>query len=275
MNNLALRTVSGVGFGAVMLACLLLDKFLFAVLVLFIMSAMMAEFFKMTMGESYKLQRILAIVAGCILFLLLFAYCAFGLPVRFVSLAIIPVIVVMVSSLYVKDRTEFGKFTDIYTGLLYIAVPLSLSNLIAFHDGSFNTMLLLCFFIIIWSSDIGAYVLGTAFGQKHGKKLFPEISPKKSWIGFWGGLFFAILASCIMRWTGLFEYPLIHCIILAVLMNVAGVYGDLFESQWKRSYGFKDSGNIIPGHGGMLDRFDSSLFAIPVGAIYLALTNLL
>ena len=275
MNNLALRTISGTGFVIVMLACLLLDKFLFAALIIFMMSAMMAEFYKMTMEDDYKFSRILAICAGCILFLLLFASCAFGVPVKFVSLALIPVIIVMVNSLYVKDKTEFGKFSNIYTGFIYVAIPLSLSNLIAFHEGSFNTMLLLCFFVIIWCSDIGAYLFGCTLGQKYGKKLFPEVSPKKSWVGFWGGLFFAVLAAFILHWAGLFKFPLIHCLILAILMDVAGVYGDLFESQWKRYCGVKDSGNIIPGHGGMLDRFDSSLFAIPVGAIYLALTNLL
>ena len=75
--------------------------------------------------------------------------------------------------------------------------------------------------------------------------------------------------------TGILRFPLIHCLILSVIMSVAGVYGDLFESQWKRFYGVKDSGNIIPGHGGMLDRFDSTLMAMPFGAIYLAIFDLL
>lgn len=274
MNNLTMRTISGVGFVIVMLACLLFCKYLFAALILFMMSAMMAEFFRMTMGDDYKFSRILAIIAGCVLFVLIFCSCCFGLPARFITLALLPVLAVMINSLYVKDKAEFGKFSNIYTGFLYVAVPLSLSNLIAFRGGEFNTMLLLCFFVIIWCSDIGAYMIGCAFG-KNGKKLFPSVSPKKSWVGFWGGLGFAIIAACVLFWTGLLKYPLVHCIILAVIMDVAGVYGDLFESQWKRHYGVKDSGNIIPGHGGMLDRFDSALFAIPVGAIYLAVINLL
>ena len=275
MNNLALRTVSGIGFGAVMLACLLLDKFLFLVLIMFMMTVMMAEFYRMTMGESYRLQRVMAMASGCILCLMVFIHCAFGVPARFIALSIIPVIVLMVCTLYIKDRSGYGKFAFLFTGILYLAVPCSLSSFVAFHSGEFNTLLMLEFFILIWCSDIGAYAFGCALGQKHGKKLFPEISPKKSWIGFWGGLFLAILASCIMHWTGLFDFSIVHCIILAILMNVAGVFGDLFESQWKRYCGIKDSGNIIPGHGGMLDRFDSALFAIPVGAVYMALTNLL
>ena len=276
MNNVTVRTLSGIGFIVVMLSCLLLNKFLFAALIIFIMAGMMTEFYKLTMGTLYRFSRILAISAGVILFILMFLAVVYRLPIRFVSLALPPIFVVMINSLYVKDKTEFGKFSNIYTGLLYIAVPLALSNLIAFdRDGNLNGTLLICFFIIIWCSDIGAFVFGITLGQKFGKKLFPSISPKKSWVGFWGGMFTAIVASIVLYFTGLLVFPFVHCIILAIVMDVAGVYGDLFESQWKRYYNVKDSGNIIPGHGGLLDRFDSTLLAVPVGAIYLVIMNLL
>lgn len=276
MNNVTVRTLSGIGFIVVMLACLLLNKFSFAALIIFIMVGMMTEFYKLTMGTLYRFSRILAISAGVILFILLFLAVVYRIPIRFVSLALPPVFVVMINSLYVKDKTEFGKFSNIYTGLLYIAVPLALSNLIAFdRDGNLNGLLLICFFIIIWCSDIGAFVFGITLGNKFGKKLFPSISPKKSWVGFWGGMFTAVLASVVLYFTGLLVFPFVHCVILAIVMDVAGVYGDLFESQWKRYYNVKDSGNIIPGHGGLLDRFDSTLLAVPVGAIYLVVMNLL
>ena len=275
MTNVTLRTISGVGFIAVMLACLLLNKFLFAALIIFIMIGMMAEFYKFTMGDSYEFSRILAIVAGVVLFCLIFLAEVYAIPFAFVSLALLPVFIVMINSLYVRDKTDFGKFSNIYTGLLYIAIPLALSNLIAIQDGELNGMLLVCFFIIIWCSDVGAFVAGITLGQKYGKKLFPSISPKKSWMGFWGGLATAILASLVLNLTGMLEIPIIHSIVLAIVMDVAGVYGDLFESQWKRYYNVKDSGNLIPGHGGLLDRFDSTLFAVPVGAIYMVIMNLL
>ena len=110
---------------------------------------------------------------------------------------------------------------------------------------------------------------------KNGKKLFPSISPKKSWAGFWGGLLLSMVAAYVLYLTHLLQYPLVHCLILAAIMNVAGVYGDLFESQWKREAGIKDSGNVIPGHGGLLDRFDSTLFAMPAGVAYLLLMHLI
>lgn len=275
MNNTVVRTLSGAVYGALIFCSLLINGYLFAALIVFSMCAMMAEFYRMTMGESYKFSRALAIGAGVILFLLLYFCKAFHMPGKYVALAIIPLLIVMFNSLLVKDKSEFTKFAFIYTGLLYIAVPMSLSNLLAFREGNFSGLLLLCFFIIIWCSDIGAYFLGSLLGQKYGKKIAPEISPKKSWIGFWGGLLFAVLAAMILHWTGLLSFPLVHCIILAVLMHGSGVAGDLFESMWKRCCNVKDSGNLIPGHGGMLDRLDSTLFAIPAGAIYLALFNLI
>ncbi len=275
MNNLLLRTLSGAGFVVVMLVGLLVDKFLFAALVLFIMTVMMLEFYRMTIGEGYRTQQALAIAAAVIMFVLVFLNRAFQFPGKFLSLTMVPVIILMISSLYAKDRKEFKRLSHIYTGLLYIAAPLSLVNLIAFKDGEFNALMLLCFFVIIWCSDIGAFAVGSTLGQKYGKKLCPEISPKKSWAGFWGGLAFAVLAVLLLRLTGLLVLPVVHGIIMAALMHVSGVYGDLFESQWKRACDVKDSGRIIPGHGGMLDRFDSAIFAVPAGAIYLSLFNLL
>lgn len=274
MSNTLTRTISGTGFIIVMIVGLLVNKFLYAALITFMMITMMMEFYKMTMGKKYIFSRILAIMTGEILFLLMFMISTCHLSSRFLAFIILPLLILMINSLYVKDKTEFWKFSHMYAGILYIAVPLAMSNLLVFHEGEFSGLMMLCFFIIIWAGDIGAFVFGVSFG-KNGKKLFPSISPNKSWIGFWGGMFSSVLVGAILKYFGIFEYPLIHCLALPVVMEIAGVYGDLFESQWKRCYGLKDSGNMIPGHGGMLDRFDSALFAIPAGVLYLAAFNLL
>lgn len=275
MNNTLVRTLSGAVYGALIFCCLLINGYLFAALIIFMMCTMMVEFYRMTMGESYKFSRALAILAGVVLFLLLFFARALGMPGKYVAITIIPVLIVMFNSLLVRDKSEFLKFAYIYTGLLYIAVPMALSNLLAFRDGVFSGTLILCFFIIIWCSDIGAFFIGSSLGQKFGRKIAPEISPKKSWVGFWGGFVFALLAALVLHWVGLLQIPVIHCLVLATLMHGAGVAGDLFESMWKRCCNVKDSGSIIPGHGGMLDRLDSTLMAMPLGAIYLALFNLI
>jgi len=280
MNTLVKRTISGAVYCLVLIASVLLCKYTFLVLMLFFLIVMMREFLKMTMGDEYIRSQWLSIFTGVFLFTLVWAIRAFPVvKAEFVFLALIPLFIVMVNSLYVKDKTDFGKFANIYTALLYVALPMSICNfLVMDKDGAYCGWLLICFFLIIWSSDIGAYIFGMSLGQKYGKRLCPEISPKKSWIGFWGGLFVSVLVSMILFWTGMWtknaglsSFTWYHAAILGLIMCISGVYGDMFESQWKRYYEVKDSGNIIPGHGGMLDRLDSSLFAIPIGVIYLSI----
>ncbi len=275
MNNTVVRTFSGIAFLMVVLAGLLINKYLFAVLLIAMMGTMLYEFYRMTMGTRYRLMQGLTIGFGVLAFLSLFLVCAFGLDRNLLAVNILLLIALMVGTLLVKDKKDFRSFAFLFMGLLYIAVPLTLSNLVVFDgNGGFSGLLIVAFFCIIWSSDVGAYCFGMLFG-KNGRKLFPSISPKKSWAGFWGGLVMSLVAAYILYLTGMLAFPLVHCLVLAALMNVAGVYGDLFESQWKRDAGIKDSGNLIPGHGGALDRFDSTLFAMPAGVAYLLLMHLI
>lgn len=276
MNNFIKRTLSGLGFVAIMLAALLTNKFVFGIVMLLSLVVMMREFLHMTCGSEYRYSQILSIFAGVTLFVLTYLFKGFNFPGRLVILAFIPVFVVMINSLYVKDKSRFDKFANLYTAILYIAVPWSVFNFAVFNGcGDFNGKLLLAFFAIVWGSDVGAYLFGITLGQKYGKKLFPSISPKKSWIGFWGGIVMAVGVAVGLHYMGLFCFDIVHCIIMALLLSVTGVYGDLIESQWKRHYEVKDSGTIIPGHGGLLDRFDSALIAIPIGIIYLVVMNVL
>ena len=276
MNNFIKRTISGIGFAAVMLAAFLTNEYVYGVVMLLSLIIMMKEFLTMTCGNNYPYSQVLSILSGAVLFTLIYLYKAFEFPGRLVILAFVPVFLLMINSLYLKDKSRFDKFANLYTALMYIAVPWSLLNFAVFNAvGEFNGILLLCFFCIIWGTDVGAYLFGITLGQKYGKKLFPSISPKKSWIGFWGGLVTAIGVAVALHYAGLFRFDLIHCIFMGALLCVAGVYGDLIESQWKRHYNVKDSGNIIPGHGGLLDRFDSALIAIPIGIIYLVVMNVL
>ena len=276
MNNFIKRTISGIGFAAIMLAALLTNKYIFGVVMLFALVVMMREFLRMTCGKNYWFSQILSILAGATLFTLIYLYKGFDFPGRLVILAFVPVFVLMINSLYVRDKSRFDKFSNLYTALIYIAVPWSLLNFAVFNaEGEFCGILLLCFFAIIWGTDVGAYMFGITLGQKYGKKLFPSISPKKSWIGFWGGILMAVGVAVGLHYMGLFCFDIVHCIIMALLLSVTGVYGDLIESQWKRHYEVKDSGTIIPGHGGLLDRFDSALIAIPIGIIYLVVMNVL
>jgi phosphatidate cytidylyltransferase len=155
---------------------------------------------------------------------------------------------------------------------MYIALPLSLLNVLAFTADSsgvvaFNTLLPLSVFIFLWVNDSGAYCVGSLLGRH---KLFPRISPGKSWEGSIGGAVFVLVAAwAISHFLDGVMLTLPEWLGLGLVVVVFGTWGDLVESLFKRTLGIKDSGSILPGHGGMLDRFDSSLLAIPAAVIYL------
>lgn len=273
MNTTVKRTIFGVLFLAIMLGGLLLHPVAYSVLFLFMTVVMMWEFYRMTMGNHYKTAQYIAIALGACLFLTVLGIVGYGLPHKIIGINILLLLALMISTLLEKDKSDFKLNSFLYTAILYIAAPLAMANFVVFREGEFKGVLMVAFFCIIWASDVGAYCFGMLLG-KNGKKLFPSISPNKSWAGFWGGLGLALVASVILWAVGMFPFPIWHCLLLAVIMNVLGVYGDLFESQWKRTFSVKDSGTIIPGHGGLLDRFDSAIFAIPAGFIYLAINGL-
>lgn len=273
MNSTVKRTLSGIVFLAVMIGCLLWSKYSFALLFMFILYVCMLEFYRITIGgdrEHREMGR-----KGIWVMLGLFN-CVFAcLPANeIVGLAIIFLLLLMVSM--VIRHQDFKDNAYVFTGIAYIGLPIALSPYIVFQaDGSYSGLLMLAFFIIIWSSDVGAYCFGMLFGQKiWPAKMCPEISPKKSWAGFVGGMAMAVLAAWILLKTGMLAFPLVHVFAMAVIIHVMGVFGDLFESLWKRQFGVKDSGTIMPGHGGLLDRFDSALFAIPAAYVYLMLFEL-
>ncbi|EJW91064.1 phosphatidate cytidylyltransferase, partial [gut metagenome] len=141
------------------------------------------------------------------LFLLTFLFKGFHFPGRLVILAIVPIFIVMINSLYVRDKSDFGKFANLYTGLLYISVPVALTNFAVFNgNAEFDGMLLLSFFIIIWASDVGGYLFGITLGKVFPKKLFSEVSPKKSWAGFWGGMFLSAASGVVLHYVGMLDY---------------------------------------------------------------------
>lgn len=276
MNTTLKRSIFGVLFLAVMLGGLLFHEALYVVLFAFITGVMLYEFYGMTMGGSMRDLQGSGIVVGVFIFIAANSYFFSGAHLaRFVASWLIGVGYLMIRSIFLKDHTDFLKTGYLYAGLVYIALPMALSNAVVTTNGEYSGLLMVAFFCVIWASDVGAYCFGMLLGQKiWPAKMCPSISPKKSWAGFFGGLILAMLAGAILHGTGLFAFPLWHCLIVSVLMHVMGVLGDLFESLWKRAAGIKDSGKILPGHGGLMDRFDSALFAIPTAYVYLLLFDL-
>lgn len=276
MNNSVVRTLSGLVFGLIMICGIIFNEFAFGAIFLAIMLQALYEFFTISTGDGFRGERLLAYVAATCALVTTFCHAAFGFDPRWTALSLLPVLTIPVLSIFKKDHKDFADISLIYTGLLYIALPISLVPRLVFRDGFFCGQMLLSLFFIIWASDVGAYCLGTMLGQKEGaRKLTPTISPKKSWWGLWGGIMLGTAVTVALYFLRWLPFNLFHCLTIGIIVCIGSVLGDLVESLWKRHFGVKDSGNCIPGHGGMLDRFDSSLIAIPSASIYMVIFDLL
>lgn len=274
MRRLLIRTASATVYLAVVLAGLLLGKFFFLAFILLVTLLMMNEFQHMALGRKYALQQIITILTGLSIPLSSFGIAACGWQPGILACVFIGIFTLCSSLIFIKDRSQISDIFALFSSILYIAVPMSVFNLGIYRTGEYSGILILSMFCIVAMSDVGAYALGMSIGQKHGRKLCPGISPKKTWTGVWGGLAFAIGTALGLHFIGWLPYSVWHCVILSVIITVSGIFGDLIESVWKRHYNLKDSGNIIPGHGGMMDRFDSTLLAVPMGILYIIIFNI-
>lgn len=276
MNNFLVRTLSAVVFAAVMVFGIIWDRMLFAALFLFIMFMSLKEFYAMSLGQKYKFQQSLALLTACIAFVVVCGHFFFALALQWLALAVVPLMLIPLISVFYGVPEDYDQMGLVYLGLIYIALPVCMIPSIMMNGPAFDGWLLLSMMIIVWLTDVGAYCVGTLLGQKpNSRKLAPEISPKKSWWGFGGGVAMGMIAGLVLHFIGWIPFSLIHCVVIGLIMSVGGICGDLFESQWKRRFGVKDSGAIMPGHGGMLDRFDSQFVAIPLAIVYMYLTNLM
>lgn len=265
MSNLATRTITGVLFIAAIIGGMIIHPVTFAALFLIIEILALQEFFRLMRRCGASSQSIYGSALGGYMFIASFLWYFINIGVYF-SLLIFPLLIfVFIWELYRVKKRPIINIASTFLGIIYIALPFSLLNHIAYFSGQYSGKLILGIFILMWASDTGAYVFGVLFGKN---RLFERISPKKSWEGFFGGLFTSILSAYIMtKFYGVFVHE--EWYVISVLMVIFGTLGDLVESLFKRSINLKDSGRILPGHGGILDRFDSILLAIPAIFTYL------
>lgn len=276
MNNLLKRTIFGALYLVVMVFGIIWDRAIFTALFAFILMVGLREFYAMGLGRRYIVQQKIATLCAILAYLNLAYRCFFGGQMDLWWVPMLLMFAIPVSTVFVREFEDFSSFGLIYAGLGYVALPIVLLPLVMMDGEVFDGWLLLSFFIIIWASDVGAYCVGTLLGQNpDSRKLAPAISPKKSWWGVAGGVVLGIGASALLSYLTWMPFPMIHCLALGFLVSAAGITGDLFESMWKRHFHVKDSGSLIPGHGGMLDRIDSSLVAIPLAYVYLLAFSLI
>ena len=276
LKVLATRSGSGILFLVVVVAGLLAPA-CFLVLGNLLIAGLSMEFYRLTVGKRFRKEAVCIILAAMLAFTLGFFMLRSGLDARWMMTAFLPVIAASIFLLF--DGAAGHEFpTAVYFPLIYVLPAFLAAVLLAFPvDGAYTWKLLLGIFVIIWCNDVGAYSLGMLLGQRpNSRKLFPALSPKKSWIGVVGGTLFAFLAAWLVSATfgaSVLSWP--HWLAIAGIESVFGVLGDLFESLLKRHAQVKDAGKLIPGHGGLLDRFDDMLFVFPLVAVYLALFHLL
>ena len=267
MKKMLVRIATGAVFGITLLACILYSNISFGALFALVTCLAVNEFCNLV--HDYKKTTFstpVAVIGGLYLFLAFFMLDKVTEPFMLFVPYLLLVAYAFVRELYKKAGSPLDNFAYFALSQLYAALPFALLNILStFGPEAYNYIMPLSIFIFLWCSDSGAYFVGSAIGRH---KLFERISPKKSWEGSIGGGVLALVAAYILS----IYYPMLGTLEwlgMAAVVVVTGTWGDLIESCMKREMGIKDSGNILPGHGGILDRFDSAILAIPSVVIYL------
>ncbi|MEE0528348.1 MAG: phosphatidate cytidylyltransferase [Prevotellamassilia sp.] len=276
MSNLVVRSLTGIVFVAVLVGGTLYSPLTFTVLFALITGLSVWEFSTNVNNHAgASVNRLINTVAGVYLFLAFSGYCAdFVKPDAFIPY-LVSIMYLLISELYLQKRNPLKNWAYAFASQIYVALAFSLLNVLAFQYNplinrtEFLPIYALSIFIFLWTSDSGAYLCGSMLHKYFPAKLFPRISPNKSWVGSIGGGLLCLVAATLLWHFNPGTLPLLHWLGLCLTVCVFGTWGDLVESLFKRQLGIKDSGHVLPGHGGMLDRFDSSLLAIPAAVLYL------
>jgi phosphatidate cytidylyltransferase len=271
MKNIVTRGISGSIYVIIIAGSILFGPTTYALLFAIVTGLCLWEFYSLLekKGEAI-VSKPIATLGGVYLFVSGFLWFAGIWSLKYIALWFIIMIYLFIRELFKKDENAVRTISYTFFGQVYIALPFMFLSRLGFPADEagavfYNPTLIMAFFALIWISDTGAYIFGMSFG-KH--RLFERISPKKSWEGFFGGLFLSIAASIGIFYLFPDQLNLYQWMGFGFITVIFGVFGDLIESMIKRTLEIKDSGNIIPGHGGMLDRFDSSILAAPAIVIY-------
>ena len=275
LKNMMVRAVTGTIFVAAVVVCFLRPQ---AMMFLFTLVTALTvwEFTGLVNNvEGVRVNRFITTVAGAYLFLAFAGVCSGLTPSAVFIPYLLTIVYLFISELYTKAPNPIANWAYTMLSQLYVALPFSMINVVAFRSSGdavmYDYMLPLSIFIFLWTNDTGAYLSGSMFGRH---KLFPRVSPGKSWEGSIGGGILVLVVAAVIGHVAngqdgghLLSVP--AWMGLGLVVVFFGTWGDLVESLFKRTLGIKDSGKILPGHGGMLDRFDSSLIAFPAAVIYL------
>mgnify|MGYP003399716251 CR=1 FL=1 len=273
LKNMITRAITGTLFVAAVVVCFMRPQamiFLFAV----VTALTVWEYTGLVNNiEGVCVNRFITTAAGTYLFLAFAGFCSNITPSAVFIPYLLTVVYLFISELYTKAPNPINNWAYTMLSQLYIALPSAMINVVPFRSEGgvtvYASMLPLSISLFLWTNDTGAYCGGSLLHHRFPAKLFERVSPKKSWVGSLSGGLLCLLAGYLFSLfcPGLLSLP--QWLGMALVVCVFGTWGDLVESLLKRQLGVKDSGTLLPGHGGMLDRFDSSLLAIPAVVIYL------
>lgn len=269
MKNLIIRALTGIVFVAVLIGAICFHQLSFFILFCVIIGLTLWEFYGLiNKYEHATLRRVVSVLGGMYLFAATFFYVNGQCEGKIFLPYLFFILYTLIAELYRKASDPIRNWVFTIFGQVYCAGSFSLLNLIAFSsDSTYMPLFVMAIFAFVWIDDTGAYVVGSQLGKR---KLFERISPKKSWEGFYGGFILVLASSQIFAWY-FPEISWYNWLGFSATVVIFGTWGDLVESLFKRTLGVKDSGTLLPGHGGMMDRFDSVMMAIPASYIYIEL----
>lgn len=271
-----MRTLTGIVFVAVLVGATLYSPVSFILLFAVVTALAVWEFStNVNLHAGASVNRLINTVAAVYLFIAFAGFCGDLVPSKAFVPYLISIIYLLVSELYLKKEDPLKNWAYAFASQMYVALSFSLLNVLAFqydpmtNHTQFEPIYPLSVFLFLWTSDTGAYCCGSALHKYFPAKLFERISPNKSWVGSIGGGVLCMVVAIVLWHFFPNKLTLGGWLGMGLTVCVFGTWGDLVESLFKRQLGIKDSGHILPGHGGMLDRFDSSLLAIPAAVLYL------
>jgi phosphatidate cytidylyltransferase len=271
------RTLTAVWIVIFILGGFWLHPVSFFITGLILLAGAMYEYYMMIKNTGVNPQVVNGIISGTALYIISTLVAAGVIGKEYFLIMFPAVIIIMIAELYRKQDKPFDSLAQTFFGIIYIAVPFSLFPFSAFsrtglvsilaHENIvFSPGIVIGFLLLLWANDTGAYITGISIGRH---RLMERISPKKSWEGFFGGLIISVLAAWLFSgWLGVTDTK--GWIVISLIISIAGTFGDLIESMLKRSTGVKDSGTIMPGHGGFLDRFDSAIISFPLVYLFIS-----
>lgn len=265
------RAITAFFFVAVMLASVLLGAYAFTIFFLLLSLFSTEEFYKLVRTDGIKPNSLWGWVLVGSIYIPLSLYFLIQAPLSILLICVPFFVLIIIAELYRDLKNPFHNIAFTILGVIFAALPFCFFFALGFMDGEYSWHLPLAFLILLWASDTGAYLFGISLGKN---RLFERHSPKKSWEGFAGGLLCSMLSGYVLS-IYFIELSVLNWLIVSAIIVSSGTLGDLSESMLKRSLSTKDSGSFLPGHGGLLDRFDGLLLAAPLVFVYLSFVKFL